>query len=67
RYSTGDEELYDHKSDPHEWHNLASTPEHATVIRELSQHLPTVNAPTAPGSSGLGNRPEDRSLFGDVK
>jgi len=67
RYSTGDEELYDHESDPHEWHNLAGQPEHASVIKEMSQHLPTVNVKTAPGSSGLGARPEDRNLFGGVK
>ncbi|NQV26954.1 MAG: sulfatase [Rhodopirellula sp.] len=67
RYSTGDEELYDHNSDPHEWHNLAGRPEHRHVIKELSQHLPTINVKTAPGSSGLGNRDEDRELFGDVK
>jgi arylsulfatase A-like enzyme len=67
RYSTGDEELYDHNSDPHEWHNVASQPKRASVIKELSQHLPEVNVKTAPGSSGLGNRPEDRGLFGGVK
>ena len=66
RYSTGDEELYDHNSDPHEWHNVASLPKRASVIKELSQHLPEVNVKTAPGSSGLGNRPEDRGLFGGV-
>ncbi|MGZ0173889.1 MAG: sulfatase/phosphatase domain-containing protein [Planctomycetales bacterium] len=67
RYSTGDEELYDHNSDPHEWHNLASKPEHTDIIKELSQHLPTVNVKTAPGSSGLGSREEDRHLFRNVK
>jgi hypothetical protein len=46
---------------------LADDPEHAAVIKELSQHLPTVNAKTAPGSSGLGSRAEDRHLFGNVK
>ncbi len=67
RYSTGDEELYDHDSDPHEWHNVASKSEYAAVIKELSQHLPKVNVKTAPGSSGLGSRDEDRHLFGNVK
>ena len=67
RYSTGDEELYDHNSDAHEWRNLADDSKHAAVIKELSQHLPKVNARTAPGSSGLGSRAEDRHLFGNVK
>lgn len=67
RYSTCDEELYDHNSDPHEWHNLAGHPEHADIIKELSQHLPTVNVKTAPGSKGLGNRREDSQLFGGVR
>lgn len=67
RYSTDDEELYDHDSDPHEWHNVASKSEYAAVIKELSQHLPKVNVKTAPGSSGLGSRDEDRHLFGNVK
>ena len=67
RYSTGDEELYDHDSDPHEWHNLAEKHAYAEVVKDLSQHLPWVNVKTAPGSSGLGNRDEDRQLFGDVK
>ena len=67
RYSTGDEELYDHDSDPHEWHNLAGKPEYAAIISELSQHLPAVNVKTASGSSGLGNRSEDTGLFGNVK
>ena len=67
RYSTGDEELYDHNSDRHEWHNVASNPDHANVIKRLSRHLPKVNAKTAPGSSGLGSREEDRHLFRNVK
>jgi len=40
RYATGDEELYDHGSDLHEWHNLASDPRHEAIKRELSKHLP---------------------------
>ncbi len=67
RYSTGDEELYDHDADPHEWRNLAGKPAHAEIIKELAQHLPSVNVRTAPGSSGLGSRDEDRHLFGNVR
>ncbi len=47
RYADGSEELYDHQTDPHEWHNLASkqrTPAHAKVIARLKKHLPKTNA-----------------------
>lgn len=30
-YNNGAEELYDHRNDPHEWHNLAKDPEHESV------------------------------------
>ena len=35
RYHDGGEELYDHQSDPYEWNNLASDPQHAEVIEKL--------------------------------
>jgi arylsulfatase A-like enzyme len=38
------EELYDHDADPHEWHNLASQPEHASRSRELAALLPAAPA-----------------------
>jgi len=44
RYADGSQELYDHQSDPHEWHNLAEKPEHAEIIRQLRKWLPTRNA-----------------------
>ena len=34
------EELYDHDSDPDEWHNLADAPEHAETKRRLAAMLP---------------------------
>ncbi|MEM9478674.1 MAG: sulfatase [Verrucomicrobiota bacterium] len=40
RYSDGTEELYDHSSDPHEFTNLAATPEHVAVIKEHRHWLP---------------------------
>ncbi|MYB50698.1 MAG: sulfatase [Acidobacteriia bacterium] len=43
RYENGDEELYDHRVDPHEWHNLASLPEHADLKARLRSLLPSVN------------------------
>ena len=48
RYADGSEELYDHRTDPNEWNNLAVeelTPSHAEVIARLKKHLPITNAP----------------------
>ncbi len=44
RYANGDEELYDHTTDPHEWHNLAAKPEFADVTTELARSLPRTDA-----------------------
>ena len=41
RYHDGSEELYDHRSDPNEWTNLAQDPQHATTKAELAAALPT--------------------------
>ncbi len=43
RYQDGDEELYDHRDDPHEWRNLASSSEHANLKARLQSLLPAVN------------------------
>jgi arylsulfatase A-like enzyme len=40
RYNTGEEELYDHRTDPNEWHNLAANKEFARKKSELARHLP---------------------------
>ena len=40
RYRDGSEELYDHRNDPHEWHNLATNPKWRDVLEEHRQHLP---------------------------
>ena len=45
-YADGSQELYDHKVDSNEWHNLVSEkvdPVHAAVIERLKKHLPRVN------------------------
>jgi arylsulfatase A-like enzyme len=39
KYANGNEELYDHKKDPYEWNNLASSAEHNTVKQKLSSIL----------------------------
>ncbi len=40
RYANGDEELYDHNSDPNEWKNLAAKAEWASVKKKLARWLP---------------------------
>jgi choline-sulfatase len=50
RYADGSEELYDHRTDPNEWTNLAKDARYADVLREHRRWLPRVNAPPAPGS-----------------
>ncbi len=39
RYYTGDEELYDHRSDSLEWDNLASNPEYAARLASFRKQL----------------------------
>ena len=39
RCGNGEEELYDHTTDPHEWHNLAGSPAHETVRLELREEM----------------------------
>ena len=39
RYQDGSEELYDHLTDPNEWHNLAGVPAHAEQQKKLAQQL----------------------------
>jgi arylsulfatase A-like enzyme len=40
RYFDGSEELYDLRSDPREWFNLANKPEHAQLKQQLARHIP---------------------------
>ncbi len=44
RYEDGGEELYEHKSDPNEWYNIAGELGNAEVIEGLKKYLPTLNA-----------------------
>lgn len=50
RYADGSEEFYDLHADPHEWTNLAASPEHSGVIAEHRHWLPKIDVPPAPGS-----------------
>lgn len=47
RYENGGEELYDHKSDPEEYTNLADRPEFVAVKQRLAKWLPTTDHPGA--------------------
>ncbi len=51
RYADGSEELYDHRSDPNEWTNLAKDNRYADIIREHARWLPKVNTLPVPGSA----------------
>lgn len=44
RYRNGDEELYDHQVDPHEWTNRAGDPQLSAVKMRLAAGLPKVDA-----------------------
>lgn len=48
RYHNGGEELYDLKSDPHEWNNLAASPDHAGAKKELAGWITEKWAESAP-------------------
>lgn len=54
RYSDGKEELYDHREDPQEWHNLAGKAEYNFLKRDLARWLPQVNAPESVRERGSG-------------
>jgi len=51
RYADGSQELYDHRSDPNEWTNLAGDPQYADIISEHARHLPEDEKPHAPRSA----------------
>jgi arylsulfatase A-like enzyme len=60
RYRNGDEELYDHSTDPREWRNLAADAQYDAVRRRLSRGLPAENAPGV-----REEKSEDRSRWRD--
>jgi choline-sulfatase len=51
QYHDRSRELYDHRTDPHEWTNLASDPQHTETIAAHAAHLPTREHPLLPGNS----------------
>lgn len=50
RYEDGSEELYDHRNDNDEWHNLADLAEYGDEKMRLRKYIPEVNVPWAPTS-----------------
>ncbi len=48
RYADGSDELYDHRSDPDEINNLATSGDYADVIREMARALPERSAEPVP-------------------
>ena len=48
RYRNGEEELYDLKTDPYEWENLATDPKQQQVKAKLAKWLPKTWAKSAP-------------------
>ncbi len=50
RYADGSEELYDMRTDPNEWKNLAADPKHKNVIASHRKWLPKKSKKPAPGS-----------------
>ncbi|QJE94448.1 sulfatase [Luteolibacter luteus] len=53
RYADGSEELYDHRTDPYEWTNLASSEDQASLKKELAALLPANNAPGLTKGDGM--------------
>ena len=51
RYANDSEELYDLRTDPNEWHNLAAQPHLKSIKLELARWLPKVDRPAVPGST----------------
>ena len=50
----GEEELYDHTSDPHEWTNLAKDPEYAQTKKKLQKQLLKLVGPSMGKTSPSG-------------
>jgi len=51
RYADNSEELYDERTDPNEWTNLAADPHYAVIKSALAKSLPASYAAPAPGSA----------------
>lgn len=63
-YRNGEEELYDHDTDPHEWHNLAGEAKLRPVMDALARHLPANEVENAPFQEGRAVEWLDPVVFG---
>lgn len=53
QYDDGSEELYDHRTDPHEWRNIVSDPTYSEVVSQHRQAIPQERHPIlGRGSTG---------------
>lgn len=55
QYADGSAELYDRKTDPNEWKNLAPLKSSKRIIKKLQKHLPTKEAPYHPDYNFMVN------------
>jgi len=53
-YGDGSMELYNHLTDPNEWHNLAYLKEYSDVIEDLKNYLPKYSKPLIEDSFDSG-------------
>ena len=66
-YKDGAEELYDHRNDPNEFHNLANDPTHKTIRNRLAKWLPKAAAPEFKTKSERSFATEDGLLINQAK
>lgn len=64
RWADGSEELYDHKNDPNEWHNIAKDSSNDPIKSRLAKHLPKNNLPAVAShhASPVTLTPKNNSL-----
>ena len=67
RYVDGSEELYDHKKDPHEHHNLAKDPKRRKLMDELAKHIPQQWAPSLGGRREVQRQGEEKFFKSEIK
>jgi hypothetical protein len=60
RYRDGSEELYDLRTDPNEWTNIAGKPELADLKVELAKSFPIANAKPAKSNNAGKKRPRKK-------
>lgn len=66
-YADGGEELYDHRSDPNEWTNLANSPKFADIKAEFTKHIPKINAAELPSSRDSAETKPGKARKGNGK